>query len=293
LTEGTVEKARSLLNVTMLSLLTIYRGVALAEMGQIEDSIVLIRSVIDICEKFGVPVWIGPLYNCLGYCYSEIYQIEQAWKFNLKSEEIARNLLEKYPMGQRQWAHAIGQAETSLAENLLDQGKIDKAWERIKATDQESKGEGFDYNRYQWESRMNYLAAQVLLQRNDIDQVETIIQENLEKVRKDLMKKREGSFLRVLGEVQTRRNEHEKAIKTLNDAIHVLKEVENPRQLWQAHASLGSVFGELNRYSESHEHWGAAAEIIQNTANGLSDGDLREGFLKAEPVRQILSKAEG
>ena len=292
LSEGLVEKARGFFHITSLSGLTMHRGAALAEIGQIEDSISLIRSVVDICEKFGVPVWIGPLYNCLGYCYGEIYQIERAWKFNLKSEEIARNLLEKYPMGRRQWAHAIAQAETSIVENLLDQRKIDEAWERIKATDQESKGESFDYNRYQWESRMNYLAAQILLQRNDLDQAEAIIHEDLEKVRKDLMKKREASFLRLLGEVQMKRNEHENAIKSLNEAIHILKEVENPRQLWQAHASLGSVFNGLQRFSESSEQWGAAAEIIQTTAKGLSDRDLREGFLKAEPVRQILSKAE-
>jgi len=120
LSEGLVEKARGFFDITSLSGLTMHRGAALAEIGQIEDSISLIRSVVDICEKFGVPVWIGPLYNCLGYCYGEIYQIERAWKFNLKSEEIARNLLEKYPMGRRQWAHALAQAETSIVENLLD-----------------------------------------------------------------------------------------------------------------------------------------------------------------------------
>ena len=90
-----------------------------------------------------------------------------------------------------------------------------------------------------------------------------------------------------------KRNEHEKAITTLNEAIHILKEVENPRQLWQAHASLGSAFDKLNRFGEAHEQWFAAAEVIQNTANGLSDRDLRDGFLKAEPVRTILSKAHG
>ena len=48
----------------------------------------------------------------------------------------------------------------------------------------------------------------------------------------------------------------------------------------------------LERYSEAREHLGAAAEVIRKTANGLSDRELKEGFLGAEPIREILSKAE-
>jgi Flp pilus assembly protein TadD len=110
-------------------------------------------------------------------------------------------------------------------------------------------------------------------------------------VRKDLMKKREGSFLRVLGEVQMKRNENDKALTTINEAIQILGEVGNPRQLWQAHDSLASAYDKMGRRSEAQEQWGAAAEVIQNTAKGLSDRSLRENFLNAEPVREILSKA--
>jgi tetratricopeptide (TPR) repeat protein len=292
LTEGMVEKALGLFDIAALSFLTMHRGAALAEMGKIEDSISLIRSGIDVCEKFGVFVYLGPLYTCLGYSYAEIYQLEQAWKCDLKGEEIARRLLEKFPMGRRQWAHALGHAETSLEENLLDQGKADEAWERIRATEQEYGSEGFDWNRYQWESRRDYLAAQILLFRNELDQAEAIIQENLKKVRGELMKKREGSFLRVLGELQMKRNEHEKAVQTISDAIRILKDVENPRQLCQAHASLRLAFENLNRHSEAREQWRAAAEVITKTANSLVDRDLREGFLRAGAIKEILSKAQ-
>ena len=122
---------------------------------------------------------------------------------------------------------------------------------------------------------------------------ETLIQENLKMVRRELMKKREGSFLRVFGEVQAKRNENDNAILTLNEAIQILKEVGNPRQLWQAHASLGVIFSNLKRTSEANEQWGAASDIVQKTAEGLSDIELREGFLNAQPIREILSRAAG
>jgi hypothetical protein len=52
------------------------------------------------------------------------------------------------------------------------------------------------------------------------------------------------------------------------------------------------AFKKLGKSSEAREQWGAAAEVIHNLANGLSDRGLREGFLKAVPIHRILSKAE-
>jgi hypothetical protein len=96
--------------------------------------------------------------------------------------------------------------------------------------------------------------------------------------------------LRLLGEIQSKRNDPNNAIKNLTEGITLLKEVGNPRQLWQAHESLGSIYESIGRSSEANEQWGAAKEIIQNTANGLSDHKLKEGFLSAEPIKRILSK---
>jgi class 3 adenylate cyclase/tetratricopeptide (TPR) repeat protein len=292
ITEGMPELLRSMYNISVLSNVIWVRAVALAEIGHIEDAITILREGIDLCERFGALFRLATLYNCLGYCYGEIHQLEQAWKFNLKSEEIARRLMEKHHLGTRQWAHCAGEANASLMENLLDQGNLDAAWDRMKSIEKESKSSDFDMNRYQWESRVNYLAAQILLHRNDIGQAEDLIQENLKRVRREHMRKREGSFLRLLGEVQMRRNEHENAVTSLNQAISILTEVENPRQLWLAYTSLASVFKQQGRSSEAKDHLGHAAKGILNFANGLADRELRVGFLNAEPVREILEEAE-
>ncbi len=105
------------------------------------------------------------------------------------------------------------------------------------------------------------------------------------------MKKIEGRFLRLLGEVQMKHNEPDNSIRSLSEAILMLKEVGNPRQLWQAHASLASVYGKLGRGAEAREQWGAAADAIHKMTNGLSEPELREGFLGAKAIREILSNA--
>jgi Flp pilus assembly protein TadD len=139
---------------------------------------------------------------------------------------------------------------------------------------------------------MEYLAAQILLERNEVARAETIIQTNLESSRREHLKKNEGRFLRLLGEVQARRNESANAITTLNEAIRILKGMGNRRQLWQAHATLAAAFDTFGRSAEARDQWGAAAEVVHKTANGLSDRELREGFLSARPIREILSNAQ-
>jgi Flp pilus assembly protein TadD len=87
-----------------------------------------------------------------------------------------------------------------------------------------------------------------------------------------------------------KRSEFDHAISSMSEAILILKEVGNPRLLWEAHASLALVYDKLQRGSEARDQWGAAAELIQKTANGLSNLELRKGFLNAKSIRDILGK---
>jgi tetratricopeptide (TPR) repeat protein len=273
LTEGVVEISREMFNMTAMSYAVFMRGIALAETGRIEEGIAILKNGIDVCEKFGVSVRLACLYNCLGYCYGEIHNIERAWALNQKGEEIARRLLIKYPMARHQNAEMLAQSHINLMENYFDQGNLDEAWNRIQSFRVEAKNEDFNWFRHQWESRMNYLAAQILLFRNDTAQADSIIQENLKLAKDKLMKKRQGSFLRLAGELLLKQNEFENALKYLRKSIHILEEVGNPRQLWQAYASLASAFHNAGRSSEARENWGLAADLINNTADRLSDNN--------------------
>jgi tetratricopeptide (TPR) repeat protein len=185
----------------------------------------------------------------------------------------------------------VAQSSVNLLENLFDQGRLEEAWERMQSLKAEARSQEFDWFRHQWEPRMHYLAAQILLSRGDLAQAEPFIRQNLEIVRRLHAKKREGGFLRLLGEVQMRRNDSEEALQSFNEAVAILEEVGNPRQLWQAHASLASAYEEMGRGGEAKGQWGAAADLIHTVAKGLSDRELQEGFLQAAPIQAILSKA--
>jgi len=291
LTEGLTDAVSKMFNLTQLSGLIFIRGLSLAEIGRIEDASAALKHGIDLCEKFGGAVHLGRLYNTLGYCFSEIHQPEEAWRWNLKSEEIARKLMEQYPMEAPITAEIVAQANVNLMENLFDQGKTGEAWDRIKSLEEESKSSDYYRSRDRWEARLDFLTALILLQRENVDEAEARIIKNLEISRREHTKKIEGRFLRLLGEVHMKRKEFDLAISSISKAILILKEVGNPRQIWEAYDSLASAYEKLRRENEAREQWGAAAEVIHKTAKGLSDQNLREGYLNAKPIRDILSKA--
>jgi class 3 adenylate cyclase/tetratricopeptide (TPR) repeat protein len=292
LTEGMTDVLIKTFNLNQLSGLIFVRGLSLAEVGRIEDAFGALKHGIDLCERFGGALHLGRLYNTLGYCYSEIHHPEEAWKWNVKSEEIARKLMEQYPMGGPIAAEIVANANVNLMENLFDQGNTEEVWNRLKSLEERSKSIDYYRQRDRWEARLDFLTSLILLQREKVDAAEARITKNLRISSEEHMRKIEGRFLRLLGEVQMKRNESDNAIASISEAIVILKEVGNPRQLWEAHASLASGYEWLRRGSEARQQWGAAAEVIQKTANGLSDGELREGFLSAKPIRDILAKAE-
>ncbi|HSR11087.1 MAG TPA: adenylate/guanylate cyclase domain-containing protein [Thermodesulfobacteriota bacterium] len=292
LTEGLIQALSNLFGLNQLSGLAYLRGLSLGEIGRIEEAFSVLNHGIDLFEKHGAAVHLGRLYNSLGYCYSEIHHPEEAWRWNLKSHELARKLVEQYPTGLIP-KEIVSQANVNMMENLFDQAKKEEAWSQIKSFESESKSPDFDKSRDRWESRLDALASLILIEREEFDQAGVRIARRLETSKREHTKKIEGRFLRLLGEMQMKRGEFDNGIGNLSEAVLILRQVANPRQLWQAHASLASACETSGRRSEAGEQWGAAAEVIRKTASGLSDRELRERFLRANAIRDILSKSAG
>jgi tetratricopeptide (TPR) repeat protein len=290
LTEGVAELARQMGNFYGLSYLVSFRGVALAEVGRTEEGIDTLKKAIDLCEEFGVFFRLACLYNCLGYCYGEIHQLESAMALNSKAEEIARALMGKYSKGKWQYAEMLAQSKVNQMENLYDQRKLEDAWNLIMNMEKTSKNKDFDMFRYQWQSRMNYLKAKILIERNELGPAEEIIRHNIENTSKNKMRKREGSFLRLLGEVQISQNQFDSAIDTLNKAVHILTKTGNRKLIWESYSTRAVAFNRLKRLSDEKDSWSAANKIITEIADSLSDRDLKSGFLSAKPIQEIILK---
>ena len=258
-------------NISNLTNLIAIRGIALAEIGRIEEGINVLKYGIEVCENFGAFLRLGVIYNSVGYCYGEIYQSDKAWPYNKRSETIARKLMKENPMGIRQFAEIAAQANVNLMENLFDQGKPEEAWKIMEALEEESKSTDFNMFRHQWESRMKYLACRILIKQGQYDHAETLVQDYLKKVQKQHLKKREGGFLRLWGDIHAIRKDYDKAIDCINEAIKILEYVGNPHQLWLAYSSLAYVYEKTERIGEANENWNMAVKFIEKNANNLTE----------------------
>jgi class 3 adenylate cyclase/tetratricopeptide (TPR) repeat protein len=292
LTEGLVEAQRNAYNLANLFALIFIRGLALGESGRIEEGISILKEGIEMCEKLGGNLHLGRLYNGLGYCYKEIYINDRAYLYNSRSEEIGRDLMEKFPSGRSTTGEIVAQAKVNMMENLFDKENLSDASDQIKLFSQESKDDNYDRARDRWEVRMEYLLAKIHLMEGEYDPAEKIILKNLKKTRKDHSKKMEGGFMRLLGEIKYRNKHIDGAIETLSESISILNKIGNPRTLWEAHAALAKIMQNAGKNSEARTNWNAAASIIKNVSQRLFDKQLREGFLQASPVREILSNAD-
>jgi len=290
LTNDILESAEKMGNLALVSILIGSRCCALAEIGHIEQALEDLRRGIELDEKHDTFFKYAMKINTLGYCHAELQQYETALEFNLRAEKIAREMFHRFPNGRLNHGAMIAQANVNILENLFDQGRIDEAWEQLKAFEKESRSGDFDFLRYRWESRMYVLAARILLFRNDLEQAHSVIIKNLQVAKIQGSGKRQGCFLRLLGEVQLKRNEFDPAIENLNKAIDVLTKVGNARKLWEAYQTLASVFEKMGRTSEAQEQWGHAVAVIKKFVNRLSDKGFQESVLSADPVKKILAK---
>jgi hypothetical protein len=105
------------------------------------------------------------------------------------------------------------------------------------------------------------------------------------------MRKREGSFLHLLGKIQIHRNEIENAINTIKRSIEMLEKVGNPRLLWETYSTMAIAYNKLGHSNKSAKAWGYAKKWVTMVADGLSDLELKNGFLISPQIKAILSES--
>ena len=268
-----------------------FRGNAQAEIGNIEEGIATLQHAINIAEEFQMFFRIAALYNSLGYCYGEIYQSKKALPINQKGVEISQMLMEKYPAGKLQWAEMLAQSQINIIENVYDQNNFDDVLSMIERLAEEMSSKDFSYVRHQWETRLYYNLAKISIEQNKIEKAHKIIQDNLDFTKKRKMRKREGSFVHLLGKVQMHRNELENATNTIKRSIEVLEKVGNPRLLWETYSTLAIAYNKLGHSNKSAKAWGHAKKWVNMVADGMSDLELKNGFLKSPQIKAILSES--
>jgi tetratricopeptide (TPR) repeat protein len=183
------------------------------------------------------------------------------------------------------------QAEVNLMENKFQMGKLNETWEHMTRFEKESAHPDYDLVRYRWSTRMKDLKGTILLGRGDLDGAEELAGHCIEAATKHEMKKYVGRAERLFGKIMTERGAYDQAEAKLKSALAKLEEVGNPKQLWMTNTALAQLYEKMKRTDLEREQWQMAKAIVESTADGLDDEELRTTFINAAPIREIMEYA--
>ena len=285
--EGTVEMVQSVFNIYLASMGSFLRGMALTDVGRYNEAIRFLSQWIDIMEQNSIYLNLGRCYNCMGWVYAELYDLEKAFRLNNKALENVVTL-RKSPAILYSALEMQSMAEVNLMENKFEMGKVDEAMEHIIRFEEVSANLDYDFMRHRWLTRMKDLKGNILLSQGNLDGAAELAKQCLKAAKKRGMKKYIGRAERLFGKILTEKGAYDQAEDRLKSALARLTEVGNPKQLWIIHTALARLYAKMKRPDLEREHWKAAASIVESTADGLKEERLRRTFMNAAPVREIV-----
>jgi class 3 adenylate cyclase/tetratricopeptide (TPR) repeat protein len=289
LIENLVKVLQSQFNIHGANYLNLLFSWDLTELGRYKEAIRHLNQGTDIAEKNSLYYFICRYYNTLGWTYSEIYNLQQSFRFNNQAlENIVA--LKKRPAMYYIASEIRAMTEVNLMENKFEMGKIDDAWKDLTRLEEEIVSSDFDLARDRWSTRMKDLKGIILLRRGDLEGAEALAQQCLHVATKQHYKKYIGRAQRLFGHILIEKGAHDLAEAKLMDALSKLKEVGNPKQLWITHSTLARLYNRMKKPDLERKHWRQAAALIESTASGLQEEALRNTFLNATQVQEILKQ---
>ena len=290
LLEGIDEMVLSTFNIFFGSVSAFGQGMILTDVGRYNEAIRFLSQWIDIMEQHSIFMNLPRSCNCIGWTYSEIYNIEKSFHFNNRAlDNIAT--LRKSPALIYSVLEMQAMTEVNLMENKFEMGKIDETWEHITRFEVESSHPDYFLFRDRWLTRLKDLKGTILLSRGELDEAEELAKECLEIAEKRDFKKYIARAERLFGKILTERGAHDQAEAKLRAALTKLEEVGNPKQLWITHTALAQLYEKMKRSDLKREQWLAAMAVTESTADGLDDEQLRATFINAAPVKKIIERA--
>jgi len=287
---GVPEALESQFNVLYANNVILLFAWSLTEVGRYEEAVRRLNHGVESAERNALHFFLVRYYNTLGWAHAEVCDFETASRYNRRALEIVHASFRK-PVLIYPFSELRAMSEVNLMENDFDLGEVDEAWHRLMRLEQEALSSDYDFMRDRWTARMQDLKGTILLTRGDLDGAEAAANQCLAVATKRHYRKYLGRAERLLGQVLAERGAYDPAEAKLTAALTELEAVGNPKQRWITHTALARHYAKMGRPDREREQRQQAARVVQSTADGLRQGGLRDTFLQAAPVRDILDNS--
>jgi predicted negative regulator of RcsB-dependent stress response len=146
------------------------------------------------------------------------------------------------------------------------------------------------FGRSRWKPRCLLGLSELWLQKGDVDKAGAF----LAKLSEDEWtygfpyRKYQVRATRLRGQILSAKGRYNEAETKLHLALSQAKALGNPTVTWHAYQALGNLLLKQNKRQEALSAYQAAVKVVQGLAEKLTDEELKDGYLKSEPVRNLI-----
>ena len=173
-------------------------------------------------------------------------------------------------------------------------GQISKSLEALEFIHEKATGPEYFFNRGRWKARLFAALGELWLGEGDVRKAQNYHDAMIADGWTDKypFKKYQVRARRLNGNVLAAQGKDKKAESELKKALRLARELGNPTQLWRTRQSLGDLYSKQGRSQQAATQYHGALKVVKEVVDGLTDPELKEGFLNSAPIRELFNLAE-
>jgi tetratricopeptide (TPR) repeat protein len=265
-------------------------GLSLGERGRYQDAIRALEEGRELGLNSGEKYVTPKVTNSLGWAYHELCLYNKAIHYNSAALDSVKQLLGP---GTSNLFEIESQTRINLGENHLMHGEIEAALEHLELVYENARKPEYFYVQARWLPRCLLTLAELWLHQEDLPKAQAFLDEAIDHgwIDKFPYKKYRVRAGRLRGNILAAEGSHQEAEAELKKALALAKKLGNPTQLWRTQQALGNLYQRQDKAKQAQTQYKAALKVVQGMADGLTDQELKDGFLTSEPIREVFAQA--
>jgi class 3 adenylate cyclase/tetratricopeptide (TPR) repeat protein len=259
-----------------------YCGLPLAGGGHYDQALATFSEGLELAEKLGEKIFRNRFLNCVGWVFAECGDLERAIAFNQKG--VGPSQARGDPETIANCELNLGDAYLARREHALAREIFDRVHGLVR------KPSTSDWCKWRYSQHLFMGMGESWLASDDPQKADDCCNQGLELAVRTESRKYLVRGWRLKGEIAVARRREEEAEECLRKALGLAQRVGNPTQLWKTHLALGQLYRDTGRVDPARTSLAAAQKVITGIGRSLRTAELKEGFERSSPIREVYEQ---
>jgi tetratricopeptide (TPR) repeat protein len=256
----------------------VHRARTLGNRGQLSDAWSMLAEAWRLAELVGDGFWLSSTANARGWLLSELLDTETALRVNTEALQMAR----EFGVGE-----GVRISHINVARDFLALGEPEQAWEHLQQADARHPQDIWFH--WVYSPRVQAEMASCWIARGDLQRALSCARVSLEQGEQTLSRKRMAWAHKLLGDIAVLEDRPQQGRREFETALSILEHHTCPTIEWRIFGAAAGAAGALGDNVARGELLGRGRAVIQALADSVRDDALRQTFLGAKPIREVLS----